>query len=92
MLRLSVQKRASGNCASVRSWSKGCKEAHHPHTSAAHKAVFIIWLLIRDTLRGSPNPAEETFVMISASAALTGSYDYSEVAISADRHRLILCD
>ena len=30
--------------------------------------------------------------MISASAALTGSYDYGEVAkLSVDRHRRILC-
>jgi len=32
------RKRVSGNCASDRFPSKGCKDAHYPHTCAAHKA------------------------------------------------------
>lgn len=35
------QKRASGNCASDRFPPGGCKEAHSPHTCAAHNQVFI---------------------------------------------------
>jgi hypothetical protein len=39
-----IQKRASGNCASVRFPSKGCKEAHYPHNCAAHKAGIYRWV------------------------------------------------
>ena len=36
-----IQRRASGNWASDRFPSKGCKEAHYPHTCASAKQVFI---------------------------------------------------
>jgi hypothetical protein len=39
--RETIHKRASGNCASNRFPSRGCKEAHYPHTWATHRAVFI---------------------------------------------------